>query len=49
MNTTCEIIFEAFFLLEEGAMRALRLIKARKMTKKNKQTVFKFRLFIVAV
>ena len=45
MNTICEVIFEAFSLLEEGAMRALRLMKARKMTKKNKQIVFKFRPF----
>lgn len=42
MNTICAVIFEAFSLLEEGAMRALRLMKVRKMTKKNKQIVFKF-------
>ena len=45
MNTICEVNFEAFSLLGEGAMRAFRLMKAKKMTKKNKQIVFKFRPF----
>ncbi len=41
MNTICEVIFEASSFLEEGAMRALRLMKGKKMAKKNKQIVFK--------
>ena len=44
MNTICEVVFAAFSLLEEGAMRALRLMKAKKMTKKNEQIVFKSKI-----
>ncbi len=41
MNTVCAVIFESFSSLEEGAMRASRLMKGAERAKKNKQTVFK--------
>lgn len=41
MNTKCAVIFEGISMGEEGAMRALRPVKVKKLTKKNKQGVFK--------
>ena len=41
MNTICAVIFESFPSLEEGAMRASRLMKGAERAKKNKQIVFK--------
>lgn len=49
MNTVCAVIFVAFPMPVEGAIRVLQLMGVEKSAKKNKQIEFKLKIKFIIV